>query len=417
MFLQYAPPGAVLPLFSLRLKELGFTHVQIGWACAPQAVATVLAPLLAGQAADRWWPAERCLAACAFAATGLLWLLAEVTTPLAVTLTYLATWLCVAPTMTLGTAVSFAQLADPERDFGRVRLWGTVGWVVSGWLLGYWLSTPAWAAALLRGLRPAAPYGHLADAFRFAALFAAALGVYALTLPQTPPHRAAVVRVAPLAALRLLRRRPFAVFAGCLLTWCVTLAFVTQVTPLLLDHLGVPWPWLVPALTLSQTMEVTALALLPMFLLRLGLRGTMLLGLSAWLVGLVVSAVGRPLGLVVGSLVTQGLCICCFVVAGQVFVNGQAHGDVRASAQGLITVLNGLGQLGGNLLVGWVRREADGAFPPTFGVAAALAALALLALFVGFRGVGAVGPPSVSEGTAEFLGTTPGKSGSQSGRP
>jgi MFS family permease len=391
MFLQYAAPGAVLPLYTLRLQELGFSPLEIGWASAPQAAASVLAPLLAGQAADRWWPAERCLAACAFAGAALLWLLAEVTTPLAVTLTYFAAWLCLAPTLSLGTAVSFAQLADPEREFGRVRLWGTVGWVASGWLFSYWLWTPAWAAALLNTLRPAAPCGQLADVFRLGGLFAAGLGVYALTLPHTPPQRAAdpaadAARhaLAPLAALRLLRRRPFVVYCACALVWYVTMSFVTQLTPLLLAHLGVPYRWLGPTLTLSQAMEVIALALLPMLLLRLGLRGTMLLGLTAWTAGLAASAVGRPLGLVVASLPTQGLCVCCFAVAGQVFVNGQARGDVRASAQGLLTVTNGLGLLGGNLLVGWVRQEAGGAFPPTFGVAAALAAVAVLALLLGF---------------------------------
>ena len=41
MFLQYAAPGAMLPLFSLRLQELQFTPVEIGWACATQALARV----------------------------------------------------------------------------------------------------------------------------------------------------------------------------------------------------------------------------------------------------------------------------------------------------------------------------------------------------------------------------------------
>src|SRR5439155_12365171 len=93
MFLQYAAPGAMLPLFSLRLQELHFTPVEIGWACATQALAGLAAPLLAGQVADRWWPAERCLAVCAAAAGVLLWLLSELTSPAAVFAASFGTWL------------------------------------------------------------------------------------------------------------------------------------------------------------------------------------------------------------------------------------------------------------------------------------------------------------------------------------
>src|SRR5262249_59426505 len=72
--LLYAVPGSVVPLFSLRLKELGFTPAEIGWCCATQAIGSLLAPLLAGQIADRWVAADRCLAICSFVTAGLLWI-------------------------------------------------------------------------------------------------------------------------------------------------------------------------------------------------------------------------------------------------------------------------------------------------------------------------------------------------------
>src|SRR5205823_119688 len=87
---ETAAPGAGLPLFSLRLQELHFTPVEIGWVCATQALAGLFAPLFAGQVADRWWPAERCLAVCAAFAGTLLWLLSELTGPAAVFATSLA---------------------------------------------------------------------------------------------------------------------------------------------------------------------------------------------------------------------------------------------------------------------------------------------------------------------------------------
>src|SRR5207248_9952454 len=142
MFLQYTAPGAVLPLFSLRMQELGFAPLPLAWACASQSLAALIGPLVVGQLADRWLPTARCLATCATCSGVLLWILAGLTSPWAVFLVSLAFWLTMIPTLTLGITLTFAHLPDAARDFGRVRLWGTVGWVLPGWLLGYWFANP-----------------------------------------------------------------------------------------------------------------------------------------------------------------------------------------------------------------------------------------------------------------------------------
>jgi MFS family permease len=381
MFLYYAVQGAFVPLFSLRLQELKFTPLEMGWACATQALAALVAPLAAGQIADRWLPAERCLTICAFLSGTLLWVLADLASASAIFVGSLALWLVLGPASTLTTALSFAHLPQHGRHFGQIRLWGTVGWVVSGWLVGYWLSKPAWLGQMFAQTRVPG----LADAFRLASVVAFALGSYALTLPHTPPQRRLGARLAPLKAMRLLRDPPFAVYWLCFLGVCVTLPFTTQVVPLLLDHLQIPRPWLSPTLTLGQSMEIVSLALLPMLLLRLGIRNTMLLGLSAWAVFLSLLTLGKPTWLVVASLSLNGLCICGLIVAGQVFANSRAPQDVRVSAQALLTVTAGFGLLAGNLLVGWVRREVQENFVPTFGIGAVIAAILVVIFFFGFK--------------------------------
>src|SRR5207245_359641 len=216
----------------------------------------------------------------------LLWLMAGLTNATAVFAVTLSFWLAMGPTVMLGTALSFAHLPLPDRQFGPVRMWGTVGWVTPLWLIGYWRSDPAWLKNCLELLRPNQPRSELADAFRLGGVFAFALALYALTLPHTPPTLASpkglVTRTAPLAALRALRGRAFAVYCICSVGVCVTLAFVTQVSPLLLTHLEVPVAWLGPTLSIAQSTEILSLALLPIFLARLGPRQTMLLGLAAW---------------------------------------------------------------------------------------------------------------------------------------
>jgi MFS family permease len=376
MFLQWSVPAALLPLYSAHLeKELGFRPMETAVCCATQPAATVLSALLTGQVADRWFAAERALAVCALLAGVDLWVLAELRDFAGVFAATLVFWLLSGPAVVLGTTIGFAHLERPERDFAPVRLWGTVGWMVTGWLIG--------ALALLW---PGAAQAGVRGAFRVGGVLALVLAAYALTLPHTPPRRGGGASpLAPLAALKLLRRRAFAVYAGCMLGSCVTFPFTTQNTPLLLVQLGVPGPWLQPALTVAQTTEILSLALLPALVLRLGLRGTMVLGLGTWVLALSVLALGRPVGLVVASQALNGLYIAGFLVAGQVYANGLVGSDLRASVQGLFSFVNGLGMLAGNLLAGWLRARAESGLEQTFALGAALTAGLLLVFVAGFR--------------------------------
>jgi predicted MFS family arabinose efflux permease len=396
MFLQWAVPGSLLPLYSVHLKNLGFSEMAIASCCAAQAVAAVVSSLVAGQVADRWLSAEKAMACCAILAGLDLWLIAELHELVPMFLATLFFWMVTGPMLILGTTISFAHLDKPEQQFGSVRLWGTIGWVAICWLVGFWLASPDWLSAGQTWLRPWAPRPMMVDSFRMGGAIAFLLAGYTLTLPATPPGRkvAPGETVAPLEAIKLLRGGTFATYCACVLGACITFSFTTQTTPLLLQELGIERHWLTPAMTVAQSSEVLCLALLPGLLLRLGLRGTMLLGLGAWLCAMCVLAVGRPVELVVASLGLNGLYVTGFLIAGQVYLNSQGGEALRASVQGLFSFVNGLGLLAGNLLAGWLRDATEGELPVTFAVGAGIT-VALLILFVaGFRyreaGVGAL---------------------------
>jgi predicted MFS family arabinose efflux permease len=384
MFLGFAIIGAWVPVFTLYLKQrLHFSPGAQSWACATNALGALLAPLLWGQIADRWVAAQRCISLSALASAALLLLLAEATEPFAVFAICLAFWFFAIPTLSLGTALTFRQLRHPERDFGKVRLWGTVGWVVANFLLWQWLSHEATATT-----------ADLADSFRLGALFGLVVAAYALTLPHTPPSaqpargasRLGQMFDAPLLAFRLLRRRSFATYCACLFGTYMTMPFTTQLNPLLLHGLGIPDRLVPLALTIAQGSEILMLALLPVFLGRLRLKPTMVLGIASWTLGLSILAWGEPLVLVLLSLATHGVYICCFLVSGQVFVNRHAGHDFRASAQGMITLISGLGLLTGHLLVGWLRAETGDHYALVYLPAAAGAAALTLLFTLGFRG-------------------------------
>jgi MFS family permease len=371
MFLQYAAPGAVWPLYSTRVDQLGFGPLETAACCASSAIATVAAPLIVGHVADRWIAAEHCQTILALLAGVDLWVLADLHSFPAVLTATLVFWLLAGPILVLGAAICFTHLPHADRQYGPVRLWGTVGWMAANWVLA-------------GGLALGESGEDLSIAFRLGAVLAWMLAAYSLCLPHTPPQRH-IRGAAPLEALRLLRGGRFAVFGLAYVGVCITLSFATQLTPLLLERLGMRVDVVTPTLTLAQVTEVLTLALLPMLLLRLGLRGTMIMALGAWVSGQWLLAVGRPLGLVVGSLVFNGLCISGFLVAAQIFLNRTAGTGLRASAQALLSFGNGLGQLLGHLLAGQIRRWNGDSLPGVFLVGAVLTTGLLLLFLAAFH--------------------------------
>lgn len=385
LFLTYAIPGAWIPLFSLRLeRELGFTPFQTACAWSSWAIGAIVASLIAGQFADRWLSLERCIAASSAVVGVLLFCLAQATDPLAVWLTAIVVCLFMLPTFTLSVTYALTHLEHPESQFGRVRLWGTIGWVMPAMLLYLWYSQPAWLGPLLDALGRA--YSSYADSQRLAGSLSFCLSAYALTLPHTPPLRRGKSWLAPAAALPLLRQRPFAVFALCFFLLQLSVPFSVQQTSLLLAAHGVPQQWLPPLLTIAQWSEMFLLFLLPIISTHLGMRNTLLLGIVAWLTALSIFSIGRPTWLVVGSLALNGFMISCYIVRGQVFIARQAGPDIRSSAQGLVTMLGGIGALLGTILVGWVRELVHKDFTLSFATGAAITFLTALIFFAGFHG-------------------------------
>jgi hypothetical protein len=184
-------------------------------------------------------------------------------------------WFFMIPVNSLGTALALGQLRYPERSFGFVRVWGTVGWAAAGVLLSVWLhALKPWAIGA--GLRGSESAGRpdLADSFTLAMVFALVLAGYSLTLPHTPPSPVSGPAAsrwlglrrlidAPLASLGLLCRPAFLTYGVCLFGFYLTMSFSTQLVPLLLERDGVGRDVLPMAMTLCQTTEVATLVALP----------------------------------------------------------------------------------------------------------------------------------------------------------
>ena len=197
MFLQYAIWGAWLPiLYPFLIGHRGFDLDQTGLCLMAGAVGALLGPFIAGQLADRSFATEKLLAVSHGVGAVLVYFLSMADTfPLFVSLSFVY-GLVYAPTLALTNSISFANLPDRDRDFGPVRLWGTIGWIAAGIAVGQILLRVYTPDAGTEAEIAAAQNAGRAVAFQISAAVGVVMAVYCLTLPNTPPTKSAAEKTA-----------------------------------------------------------------------------------------------------------------------------------------------------------------------------------------------------------------------------
>jgi len=383
MFLQYAIWGAWAPVLSSYLiNDLGFSGGQVGWIYALLPLATIISPFVGGQVADRWFASERVIGFLSF--TGGIVLIAigrtsDFTLMAALMLLYS---LLYAPTLALTNSIAMINLRDSEEEFGRIRVWGTLGWIAAGLLL------TGWRRLAEGGGLPTVP----GDTVVLAGLLSIVMGLQSFTLPHTPPQREGVKPWAFLESLKMLRAKDFAVFVGITFVVATELEFYYILTaPFLEDAIGVASANIPAVMTVAQFAEIFVMAFfLSIALKRYGMRRTLAIGVIAWPIRYIIFAIGAPAWLVIGSLALHGFCYVFFFVAAFIYVDKIAPPDIRASAQSLIAIVAlGLGRFLGSLFAGGVRDvfTADGVtdWRSVFLVPCALTIACALAFMIFFR--------------------------------
>jgi nucleoside transporter len=378
MFLQYFVWGAWAVTMGTWLgTELKFDGGQIGLAYGANAVAAIVSPFFVGMVADRFFPTQRVLAVLHLLGGTLLWFASTQTTFGSFYALLLAYALCFMPTLALSNSISFDHLPDAARDFPRVRVLGTVGWIVAGLLIG-WLGVESTAQPM-----------------QIAAAASIVLGLFCFMLPHTPPHsvgKAVTARdVLGLDALAMLRDRSFLMFVVGSFLLCIPLQFYYAFTNPFLNELGVAKPAAMQ--TLGQMSEMAFLLALPFFLSRYGVKKILLIGMAAWALRYLAFAygdAGSGMALLYIGILLHGVCYDFFFVTGQIYVDQQAPLAIRASAQGFLAFVTfGLGNFIGSFSAGQIveaNRVGEGHdWTAIWQVPAGMAAVVLVLFLVLFR--------------------------------
>lgn len=349
MFLQYFIWGSwYVSMGAYLANTLKFGGQEIGAAYGAFAIGSMISPFFVGLVADRFFASERILGVLGLVGGAVIGLIPQVQDfgPFYLLLIlYCATF---APTLALGNSLSLHHLQDAKRDFPRVKMLSAVGWIAGG-------VTVSWLAA-----------EQTATQFYLAGGLSIAFGLFAFTLPHTPPKKVgadvSLAEILGLDALALMKKRSFAIFVACMFLICIPLYFYFVNMAIYLTQLQ--WDGIARKMTLAQVSDVVFLFLLPVMLKRLGYKATISIGILAWcaryffLAASVGSATVPQTVLIFAAILLHGVCYDFLFIAGQLYVDGEANERMRGAAQGFIAfILWGVGAFFGTMLAGWVMAK------------------------------------------------------------
>ncbi len=338
MFLQFFAWGAWFATLGAALSsnQLG-KFIGAAYESAP--IAAIFAPLFLGLVADRLFSSEKVMGTLMLVGGGIMFAIPGVASQgesaggLIVWL-ILGHLLCYMPTLGLGNTIAFTHIPS-QQDFPRIRVWGTIGWIAAGLLVG------------------AMGWSNDFKIFWLGAICSVLLGVYCFTLPNTPPP----LRGKPmdlrsllmLDAFKLLADPNFLVFAVCSTLICVPLAYYYGMTSTFLNHTG--FAQSAATMTIGQMSEIFFMLLIPFFFRRLGLKMMIMVGMGCWVVRYALFAFGAPdqvTWMLLLAIALHGICYDFFFVTGFMYTDQKAPEAIRGQAQGLLVFLTqGIGMFFG----------------------------------------------------------------------
>ena len=286
--------------------------------------------------------------------------------------------LVTAPAWPLLTTITLSSTDHPERDFGKIRVWGSLGWMGAGWLV----------SLLAMDLSPSVGWLSVG-----ASILAA---VCCFLLPHCPPKGGPpknVLDVLGLRAFRLFKQRDTAMFFGTAFLFSIPLSAYFMHTPQQLRFLGCEQ--IAAVMTVGQLTEVVAMLMMGWLLRTWRIKSIFVLALGCGTLRYLLFAVGASdgsLACVLLGVALHGICWSYFFEAGKVFLARRIERGIRTQSQALLALLtSGIGGLAGTAFVGWAHgylvNETTGAgWSDYWWLLTAVCGFCVIGFMIGYRG-------------------------------
>jgi len=342
MLLEYFIWGAWYVTMSTYMSEhLHSSGLQIGAAYSALAIATMISPFFVGLIADRFFAAQKIMGVLHLLGAALLFFATTITDNGPFYWVILFYSLLYMPTIALSNSVAFSQMSDPGKQFPWIRVFGTIGWIVAGIIIGsYQLEKTS-------------------STFLIAAGASAALGLLSFILPNTPPRAntgASASRALGAEAFVLFKDKPYLIFFIAAILVCIPLSFYYGFANNFLNELQVENA--ATKMTLGQFSEGLFILAIPFLFYRIGVKKMLLLGMSAWILRYIFFAYGdngAHLWMLYAGIILHGVCYDFFFVTGYMYTEKKAGQQIKNAAQGLFTFATyGLGMFIGTLFSGFI---------------------------------------------------------------
>ncbi|MBC8112520.1 MAG: nucleoside permease [Verrucomicrobia bacterium] len=389
MFLEFFIWGSwYVTMGTYLLKTLQATGTENGATYGAVAIATMVSPFLVGLVADRFFAAQRFMGVLHLLGAGVLFFATTITNPGTFFWVILLYSLFYMPTIALSNSVAFNQMTQPDKEFPGIRVWGTVGWIVTGLLIGG-ISFESGGTQTFIGLFGKDVATSILP-FQVAAVASLILGIFSFFLPHTPPKTtkaSSISQVLGLDALILFKDRSYLIFFVSAVLICVPLSFYYNFTNPFLTDAGMKS--VTAKMTMGQMSEALFMLLIPLAFMRLGIKNILIVAMIAWIGRFLLFAFGNNEAnawMLYAGIILHGICYDFFFVSGFIYTEKKAGASIKNSAQGLITFATyGLGMFIGSNLSGIIAdayRENGSIQWQSFWIAPALITIGVMIFFV-----------------------------------
>lgn len=351
--------GALAPYLPVYFQSLGFELDQIGLLAALSAGIGLLGGPLWGVTADRFTNSRLVLPAAAAAAALSGALLAAAAGGLAVAVLVACLALAMAGVYPILDARALETVAEDRNRYGRLRVWGSISFIVAAVVVG-WIVEQTDIGALFLVLVPALA-------------LTALVGLGLPSSSSVPP----LPRLSGISAV--LRSRVLASFLlAALLAWSASTA-INGFFSIYLVEIGAPETLVGVAWAIGALVEVPLMIGFAPLAARAGVERLLVLGGGLLLLRAVaILIVADPL-LVTLTMLIHGGGFALLLVGGVTYVSRHAPVGAAATAQGILSgVAFGLAMIVGPGIGGLLARELG--LPGMFALAAAASAVAVVGL-------------------------------------